>query len=141
MAVTSKRDRRTPVDLPNPDDLDPARLDVRYDRASDILLVHFGDRGRYGAADYVGEPDYLAVLRDAESDEVVGVQVEDFLVRAVVDDPTRLDLLEAAVLRGISPKEIAALRATVDAGQRKRAAVAALLRAFSGVKANASHAR
>ncbi len=80
--------------------------------------------------DYVGEPDYLAVLRDVEGDDVVGLQIEDFLARAIVDDPTRLDLLEVAELRGITPDEVGALRAEAARGARKRSAVADLLRAL-----------
>ncbi|MDP9365927.1 MAG: hypothetical protein M3Q10_17195 [Chloroflexota bacterium] len=131
MAVTTSPDRRPPpVGLPRPEELDPSRLAVGYDRTSDILLVHFGNRGRFGVVDYVGEPDYLAVLRDVEGDDVVGLQIEDFLARAIVDDPTRLDLLEVAELRGITPDEVGALRAEAARGARKRSAVADLLRAL-----------
>lgn len=134
MAVTNQHGdgRRAVLGLPTSDGIDGGSLTVGYDRLSDILLVHFGDRGRFGVVDYVGEPDYLAVLREVEGGDVAGVQIEDFLARAVVDDPMRLHLLEVAELRGITPDEVAALRASLPVGERKRAAVATLLQAFNG---------
>jgi hypothetical protein len=112
--------------LPTPDEVDLATAKLSYDRDSDMLLIHFTDRGRSGVVDYVS--DLLAVLVDVETEAVVGLQVEDFLSKVVPADPDRLDLLEIAELRGITSHEVAALRKNTTVGDRKRSAVASLMR-------------
>lgn len=110
---------------PRLDDVDLGQVAMSYDRDSDMLLVHFGARGRAGVVDYIG--DYLALLTDVESQDVVGVQIEDFLSTAVLDDPSLLNLLDLAELRGITREQVSALRAAQPLDSRKRAAVAVVL--------------
>lgn len=84
------------------------------------------------------------MLVDPATEEVVGVQVEDVLTRAIVEHLIVLDALSVAELRGISPTEIARLRSHRSPGEapdfepsvavtenrerRKREIVAAFLR-------------
>lgn len=110
---------------PTLDSIDVTRIDVGYDRDSDILLARFDDRALNAAVHYVG--DYLALLVDLETEEVVGLQVEDFLARAVGEDPGLPTLLDLADLRGITRDEVAMLHASQTPDARKRAAVAVLL--------------
>lgn len=90
-------------------DLDLQRVVISYDRASDTLMVHLFGRGR--AAVSVPSPrpltrDFVFLRIDPETDELVGVQIEDFLRLYVVDHPEMLHLLERAELRGITHEEV-----------------------------------
>lgn len=125
MAMIEPRTVSPPRGLPTLDEVDLADVKLSYDRDSDILLIHFTDRGRVGVVDYVS--DVLAVLVDVETEDMVGLQVEDFLSKVVADNPDRLDLLEVAELRGITPHEVAALRVAVTIADRRRSAVASLM--------------
>lgn len=125
MAMIEQRSDAPPRQLPTADDVDLANVSVSYDRDSDMLLIHFTDRGRAGVVDYVSS--VLATLVDVETEEVVGLQVEDFLGKVVASNPRHLDLLEVAELRGITPHEVAALRGAAPIDDRRRSAVASLL--------------
>ena len=119
---------------PKPEEIDPHKVVLAYDRDSDMLLVHFDERGPASAVDYVDR--LFALLVDVESGDVVGLQVEDFLARAVVEEPRRIDVLDIAELRGITPLEVAALRNTMAVEPRKRAAVASLLADLAARRTN-----
>jgi hypothetical protein len=95
-----------PVDLA---DLDPARIQISFDRRSDTLLIHLFGRDR----DTISVPvaKYLYVLVDPETEQVIGVHIEGFLAQAVKDVPAAIALLDFAELRGISPAEVRALSA------------------------------
>lgn len=116
--------RPSPV-WPKPEEIDPGKIVLAYDRDSDMLVVHFDERGPASAVDYVDR--LFALLVDVESAAVVGLQVEDFLARAVVEEPRRIDVLE-----------VAALRNTLAIEPRKRAAVAALLADVAALRTTGS---
>ena len=88
--------------------IDARRSVICYDHDSDTLFVHFHGRGRPAVSLLVG--DYVYLLVDSRTDEVVGLQVEDVLTEAIDEHPILLDALSVAELRGISPTEIDLLR-------------------------------
>jgi hypothetical protein len=109
----------------NPDEIDPARLAMYYDRQSDTLLIHFHGRGRYSIS--VPIADYLYVMVNPYTEIVVGIHIEGFLAQAVRDVPEAIGLLDYAELRGITLAEVRALQSDVREGKagtpRQRLAV------------------
>lgn len=91
-----------------PEDIDPAKVVVSYDRPSDTLLIHLFGRGLATVSVPVGRYLYLMVTPDTET--IVGFHIEGFLGQAVKDNPAAIDLLEYAELRGITPAEVRKLR-------------------------------
>jgi len=77
-----------------------------YDRRSDTLLVRFGslDRPTFNHQ----HRDDNDVLVDAETHEIVGLEVETFLLRAVRDCPELILALDVAELRGMTPDDVQA---------------------------------
>ena len=92
--------------------LDPARIQISFDRRSDTLLIHLFGRDR----DTISVPvaKYLYILVDPETQQVVGLHIEGFLAQAVKDIPDSIVLLDFAELRGISPAEVRLFGAQSD---------------------------
>lgn len=98
----------------------PAKIDVSdltftYDRLSDTLLVLFGGVSpRPGVSIPLSDFEYVRV--DAENEEIMGIQIEDFLDYAVYENGIYLDFAEFA---GIEDKELALIRRTIEEGRRQ----------------------
>jgi hypothetical protein len=91
-----------------PEDIDPARIVVSFDRRSDTLLIHLFGRGIETISVPIGKYLYVMVTPDTET--IVGFHVEGFLAQATKDVPEAIDLLDYAELRGITAAEVRALR-------------------------------
>jgi hypothetical protein len=90
------------------DAIDPATIVLSYDRRSDSLMVHFGERGTPYVAVESGEWTY--VLVDPDTETVIGLRFDAFLDRVVPQYPEYVRLLEISELRGITTTEVLALR-------------------------------
>lgn len=105
--------------------LDLSRVVISYDRVSDTLMIHLYGRGRPAVSVPSPKPlarDFVFLRFDPESDELVGIQIEDFLRVYVVDHPRAIDLLDQADLRGITHEEIARIRLRIGADERLQSA-------------------
>jgi len=91
------------------------RIRFTYDRPSDTLFVDFFGDARPAASDPLdlGDRDYFYLRVDVATDEVVGLQIEQFLSYAVVQHPELVDALVEAELVGIAADEAARLRQRV----------------------------
>lgn len=112
----------TPI-LPTPSEIDPARLVLSYNDAADTLYIHFFERGQPAVSVDVNEFLYLRV--DEITHRVVGLQIEGYLIYVVRKHPEWLSLADLA---GIPQQLIDEARATIDAGQRRRAVVLPILK-------------
>lgn len=99
-------------------EIDPAKVVISYDRDSDTLMVHLYGRGLPAVSIYRGDGWYMRWNREQE--RVVGLQLEGFLARAVLDHPDLLDALDVADLRGITLEEVARVRRDVAQAGRRR---------------------
>lgn len=97
------------------------RATFDYDPRSDILIVSIHG-SRPPVTDPVGE--HLSLKLDLETDEVVGFQIEGFLLRVVRKHPM---FLEVAELAGVPSHEVAAIRRSIAPEVRQRAALDAVL--------------
>lgn len=102
--------------------LDPRRLQVDYDRESDLLVVALFGLGRPATVLQTG--GLIDYLLDPESDEVVGFQIDGYLSRAIDADPLLLDFADAAA---IPAEEIQVIRARITPARRLLAAASALI--------------
>ena len=119
MAITTLRSfRPKPPDL---ESLDWQAIRFDYDRTSDTLYLDFS--GHPTAAVAYPVTDHLLLSIDPESEAVVGFQIEGFLAHFIIEMPI---FLEIADLIGLTPSEVAAVRARLDAASRTRAAVRTL---------------
>ncbi|MBX6723470.1 MAG: hypothetical protein IRY92_09585 [Dactylosporangium sp.] len=109
--------------MPRSEDLDPRLMVVSYDDVSDTLMLHFFGQGRPAVSMEVRNGFFLRV--DPETHQVVGVQVEAFLSRAVIEDPELLEVAEAA---GIPEQTIQRIRRRITPDAMKAAAASTLLR-------------
>lgn len=100
---------------PDPDTIDPSRIEVEYDRESDTFHVDLFGAGRRAKVLHVGSVVDLRL--DPGTHVIVGYQIEGFLTAAVYRHP---ELLEFAALAGISEAEIAAIRQRITPEQRRR---------------------
>lgn len=114
--------------MPRREDLDPRRIVVSYDDVSDTLMLHLFGRGRPAVSIETGNGFFLRV--DPGTHHVVGVQVEAFLSRAIVENP---DLLEVAEAAGIPEQKIQQVRGRISPESMKAAAARTLLRGFQPV--------
>lgn len=87
-----------------PEDIDPAKIVVSYDRRGDTLLIHLFGRGLETISVPVAKHLYALVTPDTEM--TVGFHVEGFLAQAVNDVPEFITLLDYAELRGITPADV-----------------------------------
>jgi hypothetical protein len=101
-----------------PDDIDPTKVVVSFDRRSDTLLIHLFGRGRESIS--VPVATYLYVMVDPETEDIVGFHIEGFLGQAVKDVPESIDLLDYAELRGITPAEVRELQRETHQVERRR---------------------
>lgn len=119
MALRDSRNL-TPA-LPRWESLDPDRVVFSFDDESDTLMVHFFGRGTAAYSEPVsdGHRDVYFLRISLTSDDVVGVQIEDFRARFAAEYPRTSDLLLVAerlgsefgdVERSRSPEEIRSLR-------------------------------
>ncbi len=98
-----------------PVQVDLSSLNFAYDRLSDTLLVTFGDGApRPGVSIPLSDFEYLRV--DAETEAIIGVQIEDFLDYAVYENGSYLDFAEFA---GIEDKVLARIRRAVEDRRRQ----------------------
>lgn len=119
MAITTdqERTRFDPIDPfadPGVEDVQIAVPDLRgidlhrsvfnYDRDSDILLFYLYGKERPAVA--AGGLANVCALIDPDSEEFLGIQVEDFLTRAVKDRPRLLDVLDVAELQGMTIADV-----------------------------------
>jgi hypothetical protein len=91
-----------------PEDIDPARVVVSFDRQSGTLIIHLFGRDRETIS--VPVANYLSVLVDADTEMVIGLHIEGFLAQAAKDIPEVVNLLDYAELRGITPAEVRELQ-------------------------------
>lgn len=82
---------------------------LSYDRRSDTLSVWFSASPPDSVS--VQQHDYNFLLVDMESHEIVGLEIEKFLLRAVRDCPSLITALDVAELRGITPDGVQAEKA------------------------------
>jgi hypothetical protein len=108
---------------PKPHSLDFKQVVTLYDHLSDTLIVHFYGLGRPAVSvPMENQPtDQAFLLVDARTEEVVGIQIEEFLSEVVHQEPRFLQLAELA---GVDRTELDAIRNGISQEDRKRAAVA-----------------
>ena len=119
MAITTDQERTNfePIDpsadsgvedvqvaIPDLRGIDLHRSVFNYDRDSDILLFYLYGKERPAAA--AGGSANFYALMDPDSEEFLGIQVEDFLARAVKDRPSLLDVLDVAELQGMTLADV-----------------------------------
>jgi len=113
----------------------PKRLDsdavvIAYDRISDTLMIHFFGRGRAATSvpveDTVDGRDLVFARLDRATDEVVGIQVEEFLDVYVKARPEMIKLLSVAELRGITRDDVRLLAEGIQAEQLRAAMTGSL---------------
>lgn len=110
--------------------IDPDRLVFNYWHEIDTLMVDFTGQNPPAVSmplDVGGDRGYFMLRLDPVTEDVVGLQIEDFLSYAIHRHPNLLAMLDLATLHGIKPDEIEQLRRRVDPAARKRAALAAVL--------------
>lgn len=107
--------------MPSVDELVVDRMVVDYDREADILLIHFG---RPRPAVMLDIDNHLSLSIDPASHEVVGLQIEAYLLAAVFQQPRLLDL---ASMAGIPDDEITAIRNRIAPAARAQATIRSLL--------------
>jgi hypothetical protein len=112
--------------------VDPEKVVIRYDRPSDTLLVHLFGAGRPSVSVPIDRYFYVMVAPDTE--EIIGIHIEGFLGQAVKEQPQRIEILDYAELRGMTPGEVRELQREV-LGFRRQLAVW-MRAAFSHVAPN-----
>lgn len=77
---------------------------MSYDRNSDTLFMRFpgGHRPTFN----MRAKGCVDLLVDLNTNEVVGLEIQTFLLRAVREYPPLINALDAAELRGITPDEV-----------------------------------
>lgn len=104
--------------LPSEEELRQRPIVFLFDELADELIVSFYDPPRPAVSVFRDEPDWLALRVDPETDEVVAVQIVDFLTEALRERP---ELLVLAKLAGIPRETIE--RSRVPREEYGRAAV------------------
>lgn len=110
--------------------IDPGLLVFNYWHEIDTLMVDFTGQNPPAVSvplDLGGERGYFFLRLDPVTEDVVGLQIEDFLAYAIQRHPYLLDMLDLATLHGITPAEIAGMRQSRVPKASKGAVVAALL--------------
>jgi hypothetical protein len=107
--------------MPRSEDIRAENMVLRYDRDADFLHVHF-----FGIRPGVmyDIDDHVLIRIDPDSHEVVGLQIEGYLIAAVFERPYLLDLAPAA---GIPDDEIAEIRRRMEPEAVAQATVRFLL--------------
>ncbi len=85
---------------------------VSYDAVSDTLYFDFYGPGKPAVNVEIdkGDHDYLFQRVDVDTQEVIGLQVDDFLAYAIHLDPYVFDVLDFAELHGITREQVAILK-------------------------------
>ncbi|MEA2527795.1 MAG: hypothetical protein QOF73_5022, partial [Thermomicrobiales bacterium] len=96
--------------------IDPDNVVFSYDRESDSLVIHLYGRGIPAVSILV--TDELMLRWDRAAKRAVGLQINHFLSKVVLEHPEMIDALDVAELRGINPEEIGQIRR--DLAQRRR---------------------
>lgn len=107
--------------MPSPENLTFDRMIVNYDCDADILLIHFNG---LRPAIMLDLDDHVSLGIDPVSHEVVGLQIEAYLLAAVFKQPRLLDLAQAA---GIPDDEINAIRTRMQPEVVAQATIRSLL--------------
>ena len=96
---------------PDLSELSAERIVLAYDVPSDTLFVDFCDEAKPAAslALDLGELDYYYLRVDAETEEVVGLQIEHFRSYAVPQHPWLAHALDVATLEGVTPSRMETL--------------------------------
>ncbi|MBA2277849.1 MAG: DUF2283 domain-containing protein [Chloroflexia bacterium] len=102
--------------------MDLRRWYFNYDRQSDTLMVYFGGKPRPAISVVIDDHQFYRV--DAETEEVVGYQIENFLGEVVYQHPSFLTVAEAA---GIDAETIAAIRERFTSEQHRLAVAESLV--------------
>ena len=116
--------------------IDPERVRFSYWQEVDTLMVDFTGRNSPAISvplDLDREHDYLYLRLDPVTEEVVGLQIEDFLNFTIHRHSDFLDMLDLATLHGITPAEIAEFRRNLAPSARKRAAVDTVFDQFAPI--------
>lgn len=111
----------------SPNALDRDRTVVRYNDLTDTLFLHF--YGTERKATILEQENNLSLRIDAQTHEIVGIQIEHFIEVMV---PTHPELLGIAELLGIDPERISLARGRIDPERAKTAAVNAILSGIVG---------
>lgn len=109
--------------------IEPGLLVFNYWHEIDTLMVDFTGQNPPAVSvplDLGGERGYFFLRLDPVTEEVVGLQIEDFLDYAIDRHPYLLDALDLATLHGITPAEIARSRPKPARNASKEAVMAAL---------------
>jgi hypothetical protein len=93
--------RRALGALPN-----PREVAFDYDRASDVLLIHFTPELQPSTAIQIDDPiDDVYVLLNRSTDQIVGLQIDGFLTEFIHRHPDFAEILAVAHLTGITREE------------------------------------
>lgn len=109
--------------------VDPGLLVFNYWHEIDTLMVDFTGQNPPAVSvplDLGGERGYFFLRLDPVTEEVVGLQIEDFLHYAVHRHPYLLDALDLAMLHGITRAAIARVDQSLAPKADKRAVTDAL---------------
>ena len=102
----------------------PREVAFDYDRASDILLIHFTPGPQPSTAIQIDDPtDDVYVLLNRATDQVVGLQIDGFLTEFIHRHPDLADILAVAHLTGITRDETVA---SADRARQQEPQVAAV---------------
>ncbi len=121
---------RTAVDLD--------RVTFSYWHEIDTLMVDFTGENPPAVSvplDLGGDRDYVYLRLHPTTEDVLGLQIEDFLGYAVERHPSLIDTLDLAALHGISRPEINCVRREMALDVRRRAVVGASFNEFAFVSA------
>lgn len=113
---------------PKLDEIDPHQVSFLYDETTDTLMVYLC--GRDHPAISVDVDDYAYLRLDPTTEEIVGLQVEDYLARAVFADPTLLVFAEPA---GIPAEAVEVVRRALPPDIQRRGAINTLLEHFARI--------
>lgn len=119
MALTTERAlESTSIRWPDLAEVEASQVVLSYDHESDTLFINFFGRGRNTVSDLAG--DYWYLMVDPGTSTVIGLQIEEFLSRAVQDVPPLVRLLDLSELHGITPADVSRVRHRVMHKYRQR---------------------
>jgi hypothetical protein len=107
---------------PRIEDLDLDRVVFSYDEDEDKLILHLFGQAVPAVSVLSGRYGYVRV--DPETSQVVGIYVEQFLSRAVFEEPS---LLSIASLVGVGDDRIQEIRREMPQTRLKAAAIQSFL--------------
>lgn len=134
MAVEEAPHRTFHPHWPDRTAVDPDRVTFSYWQAIDTLMVDFTGENPPAVSvplDLGGDRDYVYLRLHPTTEEVLGLQIEDFLGYGVHRHPSLLDTLDLATLLGISRPEIDRVRREIVVNTRRHATIATLFNDFA----------